>query len=68
MVVVRLLASVLVTWATLIVLLLAPSPLPERWRYYIYSPAGVGLWMLVMLVAPVVVCAVKWRWITSGSR
>lgn len=60
--------SVLVTWAVLIVLLLAPSPLPEQWRYYIYSPASVGLWMLAMLVAPVVVCFVKWPWIKSGSR
>ncbi|MGX1482983.1 endonuclease/exonuclease/phosphatase (EEP) superfamily protein YafD [Streptomyces griseus] len=64
----RLVASVLVTWAVLVVLLLAPSPLPEHWRYYIYSPASVGLWMLTMLVAPPVVCAVKWQWIKSGSR
>ncbi|WP_328890736.1 hypothetical protein [Streptomyces sp. NBC_00316] len=68
MVAVRMVASALVTWAALIVLLLAPSPLPEQWRYYIYSPASVGLWMLAMLVAPVVVCTVKWRWIKSGSR
>lgn len=65
---VRLAAAVLVTWVALIVLLVAPSALPEQWRYYIYSPASVGLWMLVMLVAPIVVCAVKWPWIKSGSR
>jgi hypothetical protein len=68
MVAVRMVASVLVTWAALIVLLLAPSALPKQWQYYIYSPASVGLWMLTMLVAPVVVCTVKWRWINSGSR
>jgi hypothetical protein len=49
------------------VLLLAPSLLPERWRYYIYSPASVGLWMLTMLVAPFVVCTVAWPWIRSGA-
>ena len=64
MVAVRMAASVLVTWAALI----APGPLPEQWRSYIYSPASVGLWLLAMLVAPVVVCAVKWPWIKSGSR
>ncbi|MGW0719738.1 hypothetical protein ACWD3K_34035 [Streptomyces sp. NPDC002778] len=61
-------AAVLVTWAALIALLLAPSPLPELWRYYIYSPASVGLWLLAMLVAPIVVCAVKWPWIKSGRQ
>lgn len=68
MVAVRMAASVLVTWTMLIVLLLAPSALPEEWQYYIYSPASVGLWMLTMLVVPVVVCTVKWPWIKSGSR
>ncbi|MEU0102009.1 hypothetical protein [Streptomyces sp. NPDC006267] len=58
----------LVIWVVLIVLLLAPSALPVQWHYYIYSPASVGLWALAMLVAPPVVCAVKWRWIKSGSR
>ncbi len=66
MVAVRMVASVLVTWVTLTVLLLAPSALPEGLQYYIYSPASVGLWMLAMVVAPVVVCTVKWRWISSG--
>jgi hypothetical protein len=28
----------------------------------------VGLWLLAMLVAPVVVCTVKWPWIKSGGR
>ncbi|MBD9724307.1 hypothetical protein [Streptomyces caniscabiei] len=62
----RMAAAVLVTWAALITLLLAPSPLPEHGRYYIYSPASVGLWWLAMFVAPVVVCIVKWPWIKSG--
>ncbi|MFF8731651.1 hypothetical protein ACF073_34950 [Streptomyces sp. NPDC015171] len=65
---VRMAAVVLATWAVLIVLLLAPSPLPEHWRYYIYSPASVCLWLLAMLVAPAVVCTVKWPWITSGGK
>ncbi|MFD5568928.1 hypothetical protein [Streptomyces cadmiisoli] len=43
MIAARMAAAVLVTWAALIVLLLAPSPLPEHWRYYIYSPVSVGL-------------------------
>lgn len=45
----------------------AVAPLPEPWRHYIYSPASVGLWLLAMLVAPVVVCTVKWPWIKSGG-
>ncbi|MFF7331909.1 hypothetical protein ACIQU5_34765 [Streptomyces sp. NPDC090306] len=61
-------AAVLITWAALIALVLAPSALPEQWQYYIYSPASVGLWMLAMLAAPFVVCAVKWPWIKSGSK
>ncbi|WP_406452073.1 hypothetical protein OH768_09725 [Streptomyces sp. NBC_01622] len=64
---VRMLASVLATWVALTVLVLAPATLPEGWQYYIYSPAGVGLWMLAMLVAPVVVCFVRWPWIRSGG-
>ncbi|MFD7258826.1 hypothetical protein [Streptomyces sp. NPDC059874] len=61
---------VLATWAGLSVLFIAPSPLPEQWRYYIYSPASVGLWMLVMLVmliAPFVACAAQWKWIRRGG-
>ncbi|MFF5393294.1 hypothetical protein ACFY5H_34155 [Streptomyces sp. NPDC013012] len=61
-------AAVLATWAMLILLLLAPSLLPEHWRYYIYSPASMGLWLLAVLVAPVVVCVVKGPWIKSGGR
>ncbi|MGW3109394.1 hypothetical protein [Streptomyces sp. NPDC001100] len=60
-------ATVLVTWVTLTVLFLAPGALPEDWQYYVYSPAGVGLWMLAMLVGPVVVCFAKWPWIRSGG-
>lgn len=40
---VRMAVSLLVTWAVLVVLFLAPSPLPEQWRYYIYSPHERGL-------------------------
>ncbi|GAA2275672.1 hypothetical protein GCM10010145_38340 [Streptomyces ruber] len=64
----RMAAAVMVIWAVLVLLLLAPSLLPEHWHYYIYSPASVGLWMLAMLVAPVVVCAVAWRRIKSGGK
>ncbi|MEU9148152.1 hypothetical protein [Streptomyces sp. NPDC048349] len=56
------------TWGVLIVLFLAPSPLPESWRYYIYSPASVGLWMLAMLVSPFVICVAKWEWIKKGKQ
>ncbi|MFC8367366.1 MULTISPECIES: hypothetical protein [unclassified Streptomyces] len=61
-------AAVLGTWTALVLLLLAPSLLPEQWHYYVYSPASVGLWMVAMLVAPVVTCAVAWRWIRTGGR
>ncbi|OEJ35347.1 hypothetical protein BGK67_00180 [Streptomyces subrutilus] len=60
--------AVLSTWGVLIVVLLAPSPLPEQWRYYIYSPASVGLWMFSMLVVPVLVCVIKWEWIKKGNE
>ncbi|MEU6340192.1 hypothetical protein ABZ883_04485 [Streptomyces sp. NPDC046977] len=65
--VVRMATATLATWAVLIVLLLAPAPLPEHWRYYIYSPASVGLWMLTMVVAPFVICTVTWQWIRTGG-
>lgn len=68
MAIVRMAAAVLATWAVLIVLLLAPAPLPEQWRYYIYSPASVGVWMLTMVVAPFVICTLKWRWIRTGGK
>ncbi|MFI1106292.1 hypothetical protein [Streptomyces melanogenes] len=58
-------AVVLGTWGALIVLLLAPAPLPEAWRYRIYSPASVGLWFLSTLVAPFATCYRAWRWITK---
>lgn len=64
----RMAAAVLGTWTALVLLLLAPSLLPERWHYYVYSPASVGLWMVAVLVAPVVVCAVARRWIRTGGR
>ncbi|MGW4019872.1 hypothetical protein [Streptomyces sp. NPDC005009] len=68
MTVVRVAATVLGAWTALVLLLLAPSLLPERWHHYVYSPASVGLWMLTMLVAPVVACTVAWRWIRTGGR
>ncbi|WP_107062210.1 hypothetical protein [Streptomyces sp. NRRL S-37] len=64
----RMAAVVLATWTVLVLLLLAPSLLPERWQYYVYSPASVGLWMLTVLVAPVVTCFVFWPWIRTGNR
>ncbi|MFE5208906.1 hypothetical protein [Streptomyces sp. NPDC056600] len=68
MTVVRAAAVVLLTWVVLFLLLVAPSLLPPRWQYYVYSPASVGLWMLSLLVAPFVTCAFAWRWIRSGRR
>ncbi|MFF2026189.1 hypothetical protein ACFVW2_30890 [Streptomyces sp. NPDC058171] len=65
----RLVTTVLITWVVLIVLLVAPSALlPQRWHYYIYSPASVGLWLLTALVAPFVVCVAYWPWIRPSSR
>lgn len=66
MIAARMAGAVLATWGALILLLLAPAPLPERW--HIYSPATVGLWTLAMFVAPAVVCFVKWPWIKSGDK
>ncbi|MGP9017572.1 hypothetical protein ACT1U9_04075 [Streptomyces sp. BR1] len=59
---------VLSTWGILIVLLLAPAPLPENLRYQIYSPASVGLWFLSMLVTPFVTVFLRWDWITKPRR
>ncbi|MFD9791413.1 hypothetical protein ACFWXK_10725 [Streptomyces sp. NPDC059070] len=59
---------VLVTWGILIVLLLAPAPLPETWRYRIYSPASVGLWFLAMLLTPFVTVYLRWPWIRNPRR
>ncbi|MFE5585093.1 hypothetical protein [Kitasatospora sp. NPDC056531] len=64
----RMVVTWLATWAALLALLLAPTMLPDRWQYYIYSPASVGLWMLSMLVGPVLACATKWQWIRHGAR
>ncbi|MFE7515837.1 hypothetical protein ACFU8I_32095 [Streptomyces sp. NPDC057540] len=63
----RIASAVGATWGVLIVLLLAPSLLPEQWHHSIYSPASVGLWFLAMFIAPLVACAVKWEWIKKGS-
>lgn len=63
----RISGAVVTTWVVLIFLFLAPSPLPERWLHFIYSPASVGLWFLAMFVAPFLVCVVKWEWIKKGS-
>lgn len=64
----RALGLVLVTWLTLIVMLLLPSLLPVCWHYYIYSPASVGLWLLAMLAGPIVVLIAKREWIRTGRR
>ncbi|MEV3871979.1 hypothetical protein [Streptomyces sp. NPDC049906] len=68
MVLARMVVTVLVTWIVLVVMLLAPSALPLRWHYYVYSPASVGLWFLAVLVVPVVVCVLRWPWIRRGRR
>ncbi|MFF2548407.1 hypothetical protein ACFVUY_38435 [Kitasatospora sp. NPDC058063] len=60
--------TVLTTWVTLIALLLLPALLPNRWQYYIYSPASVALWMLSMLVGPALACAGNRHWIRNGVR
>ncbi|MFI2641869.1 hypothetical protein [Streptomyces sp. NPDC018610] len=64
----RLVLTWIATWVTLVVLVLLPALLPDRWQYYVYSPASVGLWMLSMLGAPVVACVVRWPWIRHGAR
>ncbi|MFG2843652.1 hypothetical protein ACGF12_10830 [Kitasatospora sp. NPDC048296] len=56
------------TWAALVVLFLLPTTLPDRWQYYIYSPASIGLWWLSVLAGPVVACAANRRWIRTGVR
>ncbi|WP_405483840.1 hypothetical protein [Streptomyces sp. NBC_00009] len=62
----RMIIVVAVTWVVLTVLFVAPSALPATWQYYIYSPAGVGLWMLAMLFGPVITVVLKWNWIRHG--
>ncbi|GAA3014560.1 hypothetical protein [Kitasatospora sp. NPDC006786] len=64
----RAVITVLTTWATLVALLLLPTLLPNRWQYYIYSPASVALWMLSMLVGPALACAGNRQWIRNGVR
>ncbi|MFF2147086.1 hypothetical protein [Kitasatospora sp. NPDC058190] len=66
--VVRAVSTWMAAWAALIALFLLPLVLPDRWQYYIYSPASVALWMLSMLVGPVVTCVVARRWIRIGVR
>ncbi|MFD8302965.1 hypothetical protein ACFV29_11535 [Streptomyces sp. NPDC059690] len=55
------------TWLALTLLFVAPAPLPERWLYVIYSPAGVGLRTPTMLGAPFVVCTLARPWTRSGG-
>ncbi|MFH8485155.1 hypothetical protein [Streptomyces longisporoflavus] len=66
MIAARLFFVVVVTWTALIVSFLAPSALPASWQYYVYSPASVGLWLLVVLFAPLIAVTVKWPWIKHG--
>ncbi|MFD7453139.1 hypothetical protein [Kitasatospora sp. NPDC059827] len=54
------------TWGALVTLLLLPLLLPDRWHYYIYSPASEGLWMLSVLVGPFAAGGVGRRWIRTG--
>ncbi|MYW66342.1 hypothetical protein GTY65_20115 [Streptomyces sp. SID8379] len=56
--------AVLGTWLVLVLAIALPALLPERWERVVLSPAGVGLWLLAMLVGPVVVC---W-WFSSWIR
>ncbi|MGW6398010.1 hypothetical protein [Streptomyces sp. NPDC055134] len=62
----RMIIVVAVTWVVLTVPLLAPSALQASWQYFVYSPAGVGLWMLAMLFGPVIMVFRRWNWIRHG--
>ncbi|WP_436738341.1 hypothetical protein [Streptomyces sp. BBFR102] len=64
----RLVGALAAAWAVLLVALLAPSPLPTAWHPVVHSPASVGLWALTALVAPFVVCVLRWEWIRHGRR
>ncbi|MGW2787286.1 hypothetical protein ACWC3X_39765 [Streptomyces populi] len=57
--------TVIGTWLALVLVIALPALLPERWAYYMISPASVGLWMLSMLVGPVVVCWKLRSWIRT---
>ncbi|MHB9861024.1 hypothetical protein [Streptomyces sp. YIM S03343] len=57
--------TVMGTWLVLVLAIMLPALLPERWEYYIISPASVGLWTLSMLVGPVVVCWKLRSWIRT---
>ncbi|MFI0962107.1 hypothetical protein ACH4S8_11990 [Streptomyces sp. NPDC021080] len=53
------------TWLVLFLAIALPALLPERWGYYLISPASVCLWMLSMVVGPVVVCWKLRSWIRT---
>ncbi|MFE9093044.1 hypothetical protein [Streptomyces sp. NPDC007264] len=57
--------TVMGTWLALLLVIAFPALLPERWEYYLISPASVGLWMLSMLFGPVVVCWKLRSWIRT---
>ncbi|KAB1989908.1 hypothetical protein [Streptomyces triticiradicis] len=57
--------TVMGTWLVLVLVIALPALLPERWEYYMISPASVVLWMLSMLVGPVVVCWKLRSWIRT---
>ncbi|MFJ7965655.1 hypothetical protein [Streptomyces sp. NPDC096324] len=57
--------AVIGTWLVLFLAIALPALLPERWEYYLISPAGVCLWMLSMLAGPVAVCWKLRSWIRT---
>lgn len=57
--------TVIGTWLALFLAISLPALLPERWEYYLISPASVCLWMLSMLVGPVAVCWKLRCWIRT---
>jgi hypothetical protein len=63
----RVIAVVVSTWFALCTLVLLPALLPDRFQYYIYSPASVGLWMVSLLMVPLLACIVLRKWI-AGRR
>ena len=57
--------TVIGTWVALMLAIALPALLPDRWEYYMISPASVGLWMISMLVGPVAVCWKLRSWIRT---
>ncbi|MEU8795294.1 hypothetical protein [Streptomyces sp. NPDC048643] len=57
--------TVIGTWVALMLAIALPALLPDRWEYYMISPASVVLWMISMLVGPVAVCWKLHSWIRT---